>query len=74
MRLSAGLAVVCASVLPVVAIAVLYSVVNTTHRLVAIGVFTALFSIALSVFTNGRAIEIFSATSAYVYLRFYAFV
>jgi hypothetical protein len=53
-----------ASVLPVVAIVVLHAVADIAKRLAIIGIFTALFSAALAILTNGRLIEIFSATAA----------
>ncbi|KAI0435712.1 hypothetical protein F4803DRAFT_567435 [Xylaria telfairii] len=41
-----------------------FKVYNMTTRLAMIGVFTAVFSLALGIFTNGRMVEIFSATAA----------
>jgi hypothetical protein len=61
--LSTLLGTVCASVLPVMSTVVLYSVESMRWRLGIVGLFTALFAAALGVFTNGRVIEIFSATA-----------
>lgn len=55
---------VVASLLPVGSIIVLYFISSMTTRLVIIGVFTAIFSLALGLLTNGRLVEIFSATAA----------
>jgi hypothetical protein len=57
------LGTICASVLPVMSTVVLYSVESMRWRLGIVGLFTALFAAALGVFTNGRVIEIFSATA-----------
>jgi hypothetical protein len=46
------------------AIVVLYYVVNMTRRLAIVGVFTVIFATALAIFTDGRGVEIFSASSA----------
>jgi hypothetical protein len=46
------------------AIVVLYYVDNMTRRLAIIGVFTAIFSAALGLLTNGRVVEIFATTAA----------
>ncbi|KAF2812454.1 uncharacterized protein BDZ99DRAFT_383497 [Mytilinidion resinicola] len=46
-------------------IAVLYRVSNMSGRLWIIGIFTGLFSSVLSIFTQSRNYEIFSATAAY---------
>ncbi|KAF2195047.1 hypothetical protein K469DRAFT_543962 [Zopfia rhizophila CBS 207.26] len=64
LRLSTLVGTVFASVLPVVAIVVLYYVTSMIHRLAIIGVFTGLFSAALGILTTGRVVEIFSATAA----------
>jgi len=64
LQLSILIGMVCASLLPVLAIVVLCYVTSMKKRLVIIGAFTALFSAALGVFTSGRVIEIFSATAA----------
>lgn len=52
-----------ASTLPVLAILVLYFVRDMGRRLAIIAVFTPLFSAAISIFTNGKGIEIFTATA-----------
>ena len=53
-----------ASLLLVGSIVVLYQVSSMTTRLVAIGLFTACFALASGLLTNGRMVEIFSATAA----------
>jgi len=57
-----------ASTLPIASIIVLYWIHSTAKRLAAVGIFTALFSFVLALFTSGRPIDIFSATAAYVQL------
>ena len=54
-----------ASLLPVASIIVLYFIVSMAIRLFFVALFTVLFSLGLSLLTNGRMVEIFSATSAY---------
>jgi hypothetical protein len=53
-----------ASMLPITAIVVLYRVAVMATRLVLVGSFTLIFSILLWFMTDGRLIEVFSATSA----------
>ena len=65
LRLSMLLGTVLASLLPIGSIVVLYSLRDMTTRLAMIGVFTAMFSLGLGIFTSGRTVEIFSATAAY---------
>lgn len=55
------------SLLLVGSIVVLYLVNSMTTRLIAIAVFTAVFSIGSGFLTNGKMVEIFSATAAYVF-------
>ncbi len=57
---------VLASLLPVLAIVVLYLVKGTGARLGLVGLFSALFSTCLWFLNDGRLVEVFSATSAYV--------
>ncbi|KAF2659984.1 hypothetical protein K491DRAFT_124748 [Lophiostoma macrostomum CBS 122681] len=64
-RISRLLMTTVASTLPVVSIIVLYSVSNMSKRLGLMGLFTALFSLVLGLLTNGKPIEIFSATAAF---------
>lgn len=54
-----------ASLMPVVAVIVLYSIHNMWVRLGMIALFTVLLSLALIIITKGRRIEIFAATAAY---------
>lgn len=63
-RASAVVGTVIASLLLVGSIAVLSSLDSMRIRLAAIGSFSALFSVVLGVLTNGRMVEIFSATAA----------
>jgi hypothetical protein len=55
---------VVASILPLCSVVVLYLVQSNATRLGIIVVLSALFSLALSLMTNSRKIEIFAATSA----------
>lgn len=57
---------VLASLLPTGATAVLYAMTDMTQRLVLIGVFQVIFAVGVGVFTNGRVVEIFASTAAYV--------
>ncbi|KAI8626750.1 hypothetical protein F5Y19DRAFT_466245 [Xylariaceae sp. FL1651] len=63
-RLGAVMGTALASLVPVGSIVVLYLIKSMTTRLVVIGIFTASFSMGLGIFTNGRMVEIFSATAA----------
>ncbi len=65
-RLSAVVSTMMTSLLLVGSIAALYSMRSMVMRLILIGLFTALFSLGLGLFTNGRMVEVFSATAAYV--------
>ena len=65
-RLTSFIAVVLASILPVVCILVLYTMNSDVYRLVTIGVSTVFFSGSCYLTTNGTLVEIFLATSAYV--------
>jgi hypothetical protein len=56
---------VIASLLPVLAIVVLYLVTDMPKRLGLLAAFTASFSTSLWFPTEGRPIETFSATAAY---------
>jgi hypothetical protein len=63
-RISRIVATTIASTLPIASIVILYSIHSTLKRLAVVGVFTALFSFVLALFTSGKPIEIFSATAA----------
>jgi len=65
-RFSAAVGTVVASMLLVGSVVVLYSLKSMEMRLLAIGLFTAGFSLGLCLLTNGRMVEIFSATAAFV--------
>jgi hypothetical protein len=70
-RIASFLGIIIASILPVVAIVVLYRVAAMATRLGLVGAFTVIFSVCLWFMTDGRLIEVFSATSAcvsFVYL------
>jgi hypothetical protein len=53
-----------ASLICIAAIVVLYLVPDMKKRLVIVGIFTGIFSIALSLVTSARRVEIFAATAA----------
>ncbi|MCJ1266553.1 hypothetical protein MMC22_006438 [Lobaria immixta] len=59
------LAVVVSSVLPILAIVVLYFIKSPTARLGAIVAFSALCSAALALLSNAKNFEIIAATAAY---------
>jgi hypothetical protein len=63
-RMASFLGIIMASMLPITAIVVLYRVAVMATRLVLVGSFTLIFSILLWFMTDGRLIEVFSATSA----------
>jgi len=63
-RLGEVISTIVASLLLVGSIVVLYSMADMKLRLVTIGIFTASFSLGLCLFTNGRMIEVFSASAA----------
>lgn len=54
-----------ASLLPVLAIAVLYTLDSTPERLWAVAGFTLLFSLALGIFTRGEIVDVFAASAAF---------
>ena len=54
------------TMMPIAATIALYFVRGMTARLALVAVFMILFCTSLAVFTNGRRIEIFAATAAYV--------
>ncbi|KAE9367093.1 hypothetical protein N431DRAFT_418207 [Stipitochalara longipes BDJ] len=54
-----------ASLILIGSIVVLYFITDMPIRLVVVGVFTAIFSIALSLVTSGTRVEIFAATAAF---------
>jgi hypothetical protein len=56
-----------ASLMPILAVVVLYSIHDMWTRLGMIALFTILLSLGLVIITKGRRIEIFAATAAYVY-------
>jgi hypothetical protein len=52
------------SLIPIVSVVVLYFITEMPMRLAMVGLFTAIFSIALSLVTSGTRVEIFAATAA----------
>lgn len=62
-RLSEAIVSVIASLLLVGSIVVLYFMSSMDLRLIIIGLFTASFSLGLGLLTNGRIVEVFSATA-----------
>lgn len=63
LRTAAFIGTIVASLLPVLAIAVLYSVKGMPARLGLVAAFTAIFSTCLWFMTDGKLIEVFAATS-----------
>ncbi|KAH0160420.1 hypothetical protein KCU67_g6731, partial [Aureobasidium melanogenum] len=64
-QLSNALSAVVSSLLPTLAILVLYFVKSLLIRIILVVIFTGVFSGLLSIFTKARRIEIFSATAAF---------
>lgn len=62
--ISNSLAAILSSLLPTLAILVFYFIKSMLIRILLTIIFTAMFSLALSVFTEARKVEIFSATAA----------
>ena len=54
------------TVIPIAATIALYFVRGMTARLALVALFMILFCTSLAIFTNGRRVEIFAATAAYV--------
>ncbi|KAK0701901.1 hypothetical protein B0T26DRAFT_865916 [Lasiosphaeria miniovina] len=59
------IATALSSLLPVIAIAVLYNLNTTPDRLWAVAGFTFLFSLALGIFTRGDIVDVFAASAAF---------
>lgn len=64
-RVGDGIVVALSAVLPTLAILVLYFVKDMIQRIGLVILFTAVFAIAMAVFTGAKKIEIFSATAAF---------
>ncbi|PMD16822.1 hypothetical protein NA56DRAFT_579789 [Hyaloscypha hepaticicola] len=64
-RIAAFIGTIVASLLPISAIIVLYFITTMPVRLGLVSIFTAIFSVCLWFMTDGRLIEVFSATSAF---------
>lgn len=62
--ISNAVGVIFASVVPTTSVLVLYFIKNMLVRIGLLVVFTAVFAVALTVFTKARNIEIFSAIAA----------
>ena len=65
-RVTSFVAVVLASMLPVVCIIILYFIGSDIYRLITIALFTVAFSGSCYLTTSGTLVDIFMATSAYV--------
>lgn len=65
-EISRTITMIVASVLPTLAILALYFVRTPLVRIGLVIVFTAVFSIALTVFTNASAEGVFTSTATYV--------
>ena len=65
-RIATILGTLLSSLIPIAAIVVLSFVRNMKARLGIISAFTAVFSVSLSLVTEGKRVEIFAATAAYV--------
>ncbi len=63
-RLTRSLTITIASMLPMTVTIILYVVKDTVKRLGIIAAFTAIFSLALGLFTRASLQEVFSATAA----------
>ncbi len=63
-RIATIVGTLLSSLIPIVAIIVLSSVKNMTARLGIVSAFTAIFSVSLSLVTEGKRVEIFAATAA----------
>lgn len=63
-RVTAGVATLCACLLPTVAIVILYTFKSMPTRLGVIGALTGAFSIALMTLTHATRVDIFTATAA----------
>jgi hypothetical protein len=63
-RISSVVATTASSILPLLAVLVLWYVKNTLHRILVMIGFTAMFTASLAIFTSARRIEIFAATAA----------
>ena len=64
-RLGSALVAALSSILPTLAILVLYYVHDMVQRIGLVIVFTTLFAMALAVFTDAKQVEVFSATAAF---------
>ena len=56
--------VALSSLIPVMAVLVLYTIERLPNRLYAVAGFSVVFSLTLAIFTTARPIEIFTATAA----------
>ncbi|KAG4435317.1 hypothetical protein IFR05_009206 [Cadophora sp. M221] len=64
-RIATILGTLLSSLIPIAAIIVLSFVKNMTARLGIVSAFTAVFSVSLSLVTEGKRVEIFAATAAF---------
>jgi hypothetical protein len=63
-RIIDGIGTLVSSLFPTLSIVILYYVRKTVLRLVIIAAFTSLFSICLTLLTQGRRVEVFAAAAA----------
>lgn len=63
-RIATVLGTLLSSLIPIAAIVVLSFVKDMTARLGIVSAFTAIFSVSLSLVTEGKRVEIFAATAA----------
>ncbi|KAA8643738.1 uncharacterized protein ATNIH1004_010512 [Aspergillus tanneri] len=63
-RISTVVATTASSILPLLAVLVLWYVKDTVHRILVMIGFTTLFAASLAIFTSARRIEIFAATAS----------
>ncbi|KAH7355248.1 hypothetical protein BKA65DRAFT_549316 [Rhexocercosporidium sp. MPI-PUGE-AT-0058] len=64
-RIATILGTLLSSLIPIAAIIILSFVKNMTARLGIVSAFTAIFSVSLSLVTEGKRVEIFAATAAF---------
>ncbi|KAN0089867.1 hypothetical protein V8E51_018446 [Hyaloscypha variabilis] len=64
-RIASIVGTLISSLIPICSIVVLYFITDMPMRLIIVGIFTAIFSIALSLMTSGTRVEIFAATAAF---------
>ncbi|KAK7990348.1 hypothetical protein PG990_014628 [Apiospora arundinis] len=68
-RLASGVVAALSSILPTLAILVLYYMHDMVQRMGLLIVFTTLFAVALAVLTDAKQVEVFSATAAFAVIE-----